>query len=95
VASVSPCVAAPAAADISARAATADAAGVVDPYQPMVAVESGVQLFQHEHLSHVSFNIFSKLPVLPLTRMGDLHRTVNQRIVLLAGAHTRPLSSST
>jgi len=56
---------------------------VVDPYQPMVAHESGVQLFQHEHLSHVSFNIFSKLPVLPLRHMGDLHRTVNQRIALL------------
>ena len=49
----------------------------------MVATESGVQLFQHEHLSHVSFNIFSKLPVLPLRHMGDLHRTVNQRIALL------------
>ena len=65
------------------RAAAAAAADVVDPYQPMVAEESGVQLFQHEHLSHVSFNIFSKLPVLPLRHMGDLHRTVNQRIVLL------------
>ena len=58
-------------------------AHLVDPFQPMVATESGVQLFQHEHLSHVSFNIFSKLPVLPLRHMGDLHRTVNQRIALL------------
>ena len=61
----------------------AKAAAVTDPYQPMVATESGVQMFQHEHLSHVSFNIFSKLPVLPLRHMGDLHRTVNQRIALL------------
>ena len=73
----------PTAAELSAEAAAAEAAGVVDPYQPFVAEESGVQLFQHEHLSHVSFNIFSKLPVLPLRHMGDLHRTVNQRIVLL------------
>ena len=68
---------------IRQRAATAAAAKIEDPYQPMVAEESGVQIFQHEHLSHVSFNIFSKLPVLPLRHMGDLHRTVNQRIVLL------------
>jgi hypothetical protein len=74
----------PAAEVIRQRAAAAAAAELVDPYQPMVATESGVQLFQHEHLSHVSFNIFSKLPVLPLRHMGDLHRTVNQRIVLLA-----------
>ena len=74
----------PTAAELIRRnAAAAEAAGVVDPYQPFVAEESGVQLFQHEHLSHVSFNIFSKLPVLPLRHMGDLHRTVNQRIVLL------------
>ena len=74
----------PTAAKIIRRnAEAAAAAGVVDPYQPMVAHESGVQLFQHEHLSHVSFNIFSKLPVLPLRHMGDLHRTVNQRIALL------------
>ena len=57
--------------------------GSRDPYEPFVAEEGGVQIFQHEHLSHVSFNIFSKLPVLPLRHMGDLHRTVNQRIVLL------------
>ena len=74
----------PTAAELIRRnAEAAAAAGVVDPYQPMVAHESGVQLFQHEHLSHVSFNIFSKLPVLPLRHMGDLHRTVNQRIALL------------
>jgi predicted Zn-dependent peptidase len=74
----------PSAAELIRRnAEAAKAAGVVDPYQPMVARESGVQLFQHEHLSHVSFNIFSKLPVLPLRHMGDLHRTVNQRIALL------------
>ena len=68
---------------IDAADKAAKAAGVDDPYRPFVAKESGVQLFQHEHLSHVSFNIFSKLPVLPLRHMGDLHRTVNQRIVLL------------
>ena len=74
----------PTAAELIRRnAEAATAAGVVDPFQPMVARESGVQLFQHEHLSHVSFNIFSKLPVLPLRHMGDLHRTVNQRIALL------------
>ena len=70
-------------AKIDAERLAKEAAGVDDPYQPFVAPESGVQLFQHEHLSHVSFNIFSKLPILPLRCMGDLHRTVNQRIVLL------------
>jgi len=74
----------PSAAELIRRnAEAARAAGIEDPYEPFVAEEGGVQIFQHEHLSHVSFNIFSKLPVLPLRHMGDLHRTVNQRIVLL------------
>jgi hypothetical protein len=45
----------------------------------MVANESGVQLFQHEHLSHVSFNIFSKLPVLPLVHMAGVLSAVHPR----------------
>jgi hypothetical protein len=69
----------PAAELIRQRAASAAAAALVDPYEPMVANESGVQLFQHEHLSHVSFNIFSKLPVLPLVHMAGVPSAVHPR----------------
>ena len=61
----------------------AKAQGKDDPFMPFVAPEGKVSMFQHEHLSNASFNIFSKLPIKPLKRMGDLHRTVLQRIVLL------------
>ena len=56
---------------------------IEDPYQPFVANEGKPQLFQHEHLTHASFNIFSKLPIVPMEKLGDLHRTVLQRIALL------------
>ena len=54
-----------------------------DPFMPFVADEGKVSMFQHEHLSNASFNIFSKLEIKPLKRMGDLYRTILQRIVLL------------
>ena len=56
---------------------------IEDPYQPFVANEGKPQMFQHEHLTHASFNIFSKLPIIPMEKLGDLHRTVLQRIALL------------
>lgn len=54
-----------------------------DPYQPFIANEGKPQLFQHEHLTHASFNIFSKLPIVRMEKLGDLHRTILQRIALL------------
>ena len=56
---------------------------IEDPYQPFIANEGEPQMFQHEHLTHASFNIFSKLPIVPMEKLGDLHRTVLQRIALL------------
>ena len=61
----------------------AKASGKDDPFLPFVAPEGKVSMFQHEHLSNASFNIFSKLAIKPLEKMGDLHRTILQRIVLL------------
>ena len=57
--------------------------GSDDPFMPFVAPEGKVSMFQHEHLSNASFNIFSKLEIKPIKRMGDLHRTILQRIILL------------
>jgi len=71
------------AVEIQRKVDEAVSTGVEDPFLPFVAPEGKVSMFQHEHLSNASFNIFSKLPIKPLKRMGDLHRTILQRIVLL------------